>query len=709
MERKSRPSPSVSIHGRGATINPVGRFERIDVEPDFDGRDPEEEPQHPETTYLRDASKSAMASNDSPDIGFNFSVNPYRGCSHGCSYCLLGDTAILMADGSTRELATLQSGDEVIGTVRHAVYRYRYYRRTRVLAHWETRKPAYRVVVEDGTELVTSADHRLLTDRGWKHVADFVDSRQRPHLTTNNKLLGFGATHGSGHVVDCPDYRRGYLCGLIRGDAHLAATVRENNGRVERRFRFRLAMVDDDALDRAAAYLHGYSVETRSFLFQAATETRKALRAIHASSRAAVLQILDLIAWAPSSSTDWSRGFLAGLFDAEGSFSTGVLRITNTDEALLRRAGDCLSGFGFKFVNETQRRSTQKDLHYLRVTGGLREHLRFFHHVDPAIARKREFVGQAVKSNAQLRVVAVEPLGKTLPMWDITTGTEDFIANGVISHNCYARPTHEYLGFSAGLDFETRIMVKEDAPELLRKELAKKSWQPQVVMMSGVTDCYQPIERKLRITRRCLEVLAEARNPVSVITKNHLITRDADLLAELASFDACSAHLSIPTLDPELQRVLEPRASTPKRRLQAIETLAKAGIPTGVMVAPVIPGLTDHELPRILQSAADAGATSAGWVMLRLPFGVKEIFEDWLWTHRRDRAGRVLARVRDTRDGKLYDAAWGTRGRGSGLYADQIATLFRVSRERAGLGERGRQLSAAAFRPPAAGPQLDLF
>ena len=171
-------------------------------------------------------------------------------------------------------------------------------------------------------------------------------------------------------------------------------------------------------------------------------------------------------------------------------------------------------------------------------------------------------------------------------MWDITTGTEDFIANGVISHNCYARPTHEYLGFSPGLDFETRILVKEDAPELLRKELAKKSWVPQVVMLSGVTDCYQPIERKLRITRRCLEVLVEARNPVSVITKNHLITRDVDLFMELAALGACSAHLSIPTLDPELARVLEPRASTPKRRLHAIETLAKAGVPVGVMVAP---------------------------------------------------------------------------------------------------------------------------
>jgi DNA repair photolyase len=273
---------------------------------------------------------------------------------------------------------------------------------------------------------------------------------------------------------------------------------------------------------------------------------------------------------------------------------------------------------------------------------------------------------------------------------------------------CYARPTHEYLGFSAGLDFETKILVKEDAPELLRKELAKRSWTPKVVMISGVTDPYQPIERKLKITRRCLEVLVETRNPVSLITKNHLITRDVDLLAELAALGACSAHLSIPTLDPELARVLEPRASTPKRRLHAVETLAKAGIPIGVMVAPVIPGLTDHEMPHILASAAAAGASGAGWVMLRLPFGVKDVFEQWLRTYRPQRAERVLARVRDTRDGKLYDSTFGTRGRGTGRYAEQIASLFEVSLRRAGLTPRHLELSTASFRRPQ-GPQLDLF
>jgi DNA repair photolyase len=204
-------------------------------------------------------------------------------------------------------------------------------------------------------------------------------------------------------------------------------------------------------------------------------------------------------------------------------------------------------------------------------------------------------------------------------------------------------------------------------------------------------------------------VLVEARNPESVITKNHLITRDIDLFTELAALGACSTHLSIPTLDAELARVLEPRASTPKRRLQAVEALAKAGIPVGVMVAPVIPGLTDHEMPHILASAAAAGAQTAGWVMLRLPFGVKDIFEDWLRTHRPQRAERVLARVRDTRDGKLYDSTFGTRGRGTGFYAEQVAALFQVSMRRAGMSQRHFELSTASFRPPRAGPQMSLF
>jgi DNA repair photolyase len=272
---------------------------------------------------------------------------------------------------------------------------------------------------------------------------------------------------------------------------------------------------------------------------------------------------------------------------------------------------------------------------------------------------------------------------------------------------CFARPTHEYLGFSAGLDFETRILVKEDAPELLREELMSPRWTPQTIAISGVTDCYQPIERKLEITRRCLAVLAEFRNPTSIITKNHLVTRDIDHLGELASVDAASVFVSITTLDPELARVMEPRASTPAMRLAALEALAKAGIPCGVMVAPVIPAITDHEMPKILAAAADAGATQAGFVVLRLPWAVAPLFERWLEEHFPDRKEKVLNRVRELRGGKLYDPQWRIRQRGEGIFADQIEAIFEVSCRRAHLNEKEIDLSTAAFRRPTA--QTSLF
>jgi DNA repair photolyase len=275
---------------------------------------------------------------------------------------------------------------------------------------------------------------------------------------------------------------------------------------------------------------------------------------------------------------------------------------------------------------------------------------------------------------------------------------------------CYARPTHEYLGFSAGLDFETRILVKEDAAQLLRAELRSPRWEPQVIAMSGVTDPYQPIERRLELTRRCLEVLAEFRNPVAIITKNYLVTRDIDVLKELAAFGGVVVNLSITTLDTELQRVLEPRASTPARRLAAIEALAQAGIPVGVMVAPVIPGLTEHELPAILAAASQAGATQAGYVALRLPHGVAPLFEGWLERHYPDRKQKVLNRVRELRGGRLNDPRFHGRMRGAGLFAEQIGALFRAGCRKAGLNHGGALLSAAAFRRPAtADGQLGLF
>ena len=273
---------------------------------------------------------------------------------------------------------------------------------------------------------------------------------------------------------------------------------------------------------------------------------------------------------------------------------------------------------------------------------------------------------------------------------------------------CYARPTHEYLGFSAGLDFESKILVKEDAPELLWRELSSPRWKPQALAISGVTDPYQPIERRLQLTRRCLQVLVAFRNPVVIITKNHLVTRDIDLLSELARDKAARVYLSITTLDGRVSRVMEPRASNPTRRLTALEALTQAGVPAGVLVAPVIPGLTDHEIPSIIAAAAQAGAGHAGYVMLRLPHAVGPLFEHWLAQHFPERKDKVLHRIRAMRGGRLNDPRFMARMKGEGVFAEQIAALFALACRKAGIDGRGPQLSTTAFRVPS-DTQLSLF
>ena len=271
---------------------------------------------------------------------------------------------------------------------------------------------------------------------------------------------------------------------------------------------------------------------------------------------------------------------------------------------------------------------------------------------------------------------------------------------------CYARPTHEYLGLSAGLDFESKLFVKDDAPALLKKTFSSKTWKPQLVMMSGVTDCYQPIERRLRLTRKCLEVFAEFRNPVGIVTKNELVSRDIDILQTMSDPDVAGVHLSVTSLDTGLANKLEPRASSPKRRLKTIEALSLAGIRVGVMIGPVIPGLNDHEISDILKATSDAGARTAGYIILRLPNGVKELFSDWLEAHYPNRKGRVLNRVKDTRNGTLYDAAYGTRMRGVGEYADQIERMFDLAKRRMAF-RKLPPLATEFFRLPR--KQLTLF
>lgn len=273
---------------------------------------------------------------------------------------------------------------------------------------------------------------------------------------------------------------------------------------------------------------------------------------------------------------------------------------------------------------------------------------------------------------------------------------------------CYARPTHEYLGLSSGLDFETRIFVKENASELLRKQLSSRSWTPQPLAVSGITDCYQPGEKKFRITRKCLEVMSEYKNPFGIVTKNHLVTRDIDIISYMAGFKASMVAVSLTTLDPELGRLMEPRTAQPELRLKTIKELSDAGIPVMVLIAPVIPGLNDHEIPEIIKRSVDFGAIHAGYVMLRLPYSVKDLFGAWLERHYPERKEKIINRIRSVRDGRLNNTEFHNRMAGSGIFAEQVRNIFSITCRKYGIENNRINLTTEHFRKPS-GNQMELF
>ena len=684
------------------TENPPIRFRDVTVTYDEgDGPPPAV------ITLLEDQSRSILAHNTSDDLDFNWSCNPYRGCQHACSYCLGGNTPILLGDGRTRVLRDLAVGDEIYGT--EIVNGTRRYVRTRVLDHWRTLRLAFRVTLADGTELIASGDHRFLTERGWKHVYPAAPPEQRPYLTTNNSLMGVGKLAAG--PEECGEYKTGYLCGMVRGDALLRkydySGVRRGS---EVQYQFRLALTDLEALHRAKRYLADLAIETREYAFQAASPGYRPLRAIRTHARVNFERISALIEYPPEPSTQWRKGFLAGLFDAEGSRSRGIFRISNSDSTLLRIASESMTMFGFDTVIEPAKDQTRaKPVANLRLRRGVPEHLRFFHTMAPAITRKWDIAGVAVKHSVDLQVRSIERIGMQ-QLFDITTGTGDFIANGVISHNCYARPNHEYLDMGGGTDFDTKIVFKPRAAELLRETFEKPSWNGDLVMFSGVTDCYQAVEKELTLTQQCLQVCLAYRNPVSIITKSALIERDVDLIAELAREAGASVNVSLAWTDAELARTIEPWAASPQRRLKVIENFAKAGVPVGIMMAPIIPGLNDSQMVGLLEAAKDAGAQWAGWTLLRLPGVVKEVFESRLRVSLPLVADRVMNRVRDTRGGKLYDPTFHVRGRGVGVYADTIAMMFDRTVKRLGLNEGREPNGRGNFRrPPKQVAQLSLF
>lgn len=559
---------------------------------------------------------------------FEWTVNPYRGCSHACRYCLQGDTPILMANGRTKPLANLGVGDAIYGTIREGSYRR--YTVTDVLAHWRTVKPAYRVTLEDGTELVASGDHRFLTDRGWKHVTGRMNgANRRPYLTTGNELMGTGQF--ASPPEDSIDYRRGYLCGMVRGDAHLGSySYLRRGGQETLHHRFRLALVDLEALQRARRYLADAGVHTSELEFQAASGARQAVSAIRNQTRAGFEAITRIICWPGRPSDAWRKGFLAGIFDAEGSCSRGILRIANTDSEIIDSVVSCLARFGFTCTIEDFQ--LPNGLRCVRLLGGICEQLRFFHTVDPAINRKRSIAGMAIKNKARLKVISVEDLGVELPMYDITTGTGDFIANGVVSHNCFARRTHEYLDLDSGLDFDSKIVVKVNAPELLRKELTSSRWAGNPIAMGTNVDPYQRVEGRYRLMPGILEALRDARNSFSILTKGTLVLRDLDLLCEAAEVTGVSVNVSVGFVDETLWRQVEPGTPAPRVRLRVCRTLTDAGIGCGVLMAPLLPYLTDSpsQLEATVCAIATAGARSVTPIVLHLRPGAREWYLAWL-------------------------------------------------------------------------------
>ncbi|WP_236791292.1 intein-containing Rv2578c family radical SAM protein [Amycolatopsis sp. GM8] len=520
-------------------------------------------------------------------MAFNWTVNPYRGCSHSCVYCLAGETPILLGDGRTKALSELAAGDEIYGTGAGR------YVKTKVLAHWRTVKPAYRVRLADGTELVASGDHRFLAAQGWTYVTDLVPG---------DRLTGTGRF--ASPPPETPGYRAGYLHGMGR----------------------RLALGQAGALDRTARYLADAPEVTEH-------------------------------------DDDWRKGFLAGVFDADGGCVHGAVRVASANPAVIDAVSLALKHFGFPF----DLADAGSGVRVVRLDGGLAEQLRFLHTTGPATAHKLSLDGLSVEGGEA--VVSVEPAG-TRELYDITTGTGDFIANGVVSHNCFARNTHTYLEFDAGHDFDTQVVVKINAPEVLAAQLRRPSWQREHVAMGTNTDPYQRAEGRYQLMPGIIRALAGSGTPFSILTKGTTMSRDLPLLRQVANEVDVSVAVSIALLDRDLHRSVEPGTPSPQARLELVRRVRDAGLRCGVLIAPILPGLTDstEQLDDLIAAIADAGATSATPLALHLRPGAREWYAQWL---AREHPG-LVPRYRE-----LYGRGSYVGGRYQRLLAARVGPLLR--------------------------------
>jgi len=569
-------------------------------------------------------------------LPFQWTVNPYRGCSHACSYCLSGDTPILLADGSTRPLSEVQVGDSVLGTMGAGPHRR--YVPTTVLNHWTTTKKAFRVTLADGTRLVSSGEHRLLTDRGWRHVSPAEAGL--PALAVGDRLSGVGRL--ADPPKESPDYRTGFLCGLVRGDAGAPAGARES-----------------DAWTRADSYLEDIP--------------------LHLALR-----------WPEAPSGSWCRGFLAGAFGATGYADRLAVVFTSRDQGFLDRITDALTHLGLP-----SRRPPHPQLgevYSVEVARDLWAALRF-RHLTGASAAPLDAAGVGVRSEPQLTVADIEDLGLTLPLYDITTGTGDFIADGVVSHNCFARNTHTYLDLDPGHDFDSKVVVKVNAGELIRRELAAPRWSGAPIAMGTNVDVYQRAEGRYRLMPAILAALRDFANPFSILTKGTLILRDLELLRQAASVTEVSLSMSIGFLDEGMWRAVESGTPSPRRRLDALARLTDAGFSVGVLMAPILPGLTDSDesIEETVAAIADAGAAGVTPLALHLRPGAREWYAAWLTREHPELAPRYR---------ELY---------GSGSYAPQnfqkeLGARVRMAARRHGLhrAQLGEARMVGANEAPAA-------
>ena len=509
-------------------------------------------------------------------VPFEWTINPYRGCSHACAYCLAGDTPILMADGTTRPLAQLHVGDAVMGTMGAGAHRR--YVPTTVLDHWPTSKVAYRVTLADGTRLVSSGDHRFLTARGWRHVSPAEP--WQPTLAIGDLMYGVG--HFAEPPKESSDYQAGFLCGLVRGDAARPAGVPR----------------EGDAWIRADAYLEDVPLH-------------EALR------------------WPELPTGGWYRGFLAGAFGATGHADRLAVSFTSNDRAFLSRVTDALTHLGLPS----------------RRPGGTRPGARFtveiardlwaalrFRHLTGVSDAPLDASGIGVRSDKQLTVVDIEALELTLPLFDISTGTGDFIADGVVSHNCFARNTHTYLDLDSGRDFDTKVVVKVNAGELVRRELAAPKWKGAHIAMGTNVDVYQRAEGRYQLMPKILAALRDFANPFSILTKGTLILRDLELLEQAAEVTDVGLAMSVGFVDETVWRSVESGTPSPRRRLDAVRRLADAGFAVGVLMAPILPGLTDTDesIEATVAAIAAAGASTITPLGLHLRPGAREWYAAWL-------------------------------------------------------------------------------